>query len=230
MNIKIHVESGGKVEMTDKPIINVMGNVVQNNIVPPETYKQAEASDGQPRKTKVNPKTRSVRKTSSRSKKPMTLKYFTHGNNGVLMKQRKRVHQVFNMWNRWGWIDAQTAANDFDAFFEGEPRHCNITWNTNSTILTILLQELLKQTYIERQTGCSAKSLVEQQFGKTANSDRTRLDKISEERIKLTLLVFDPQNHDLIFQSSDNLSEKQDIQDDALKEIFAGQLRSSKGI
>lgn len=230
MNIKIHVESGGKVEMTDKPIINVMGNVVQNNIVPPETYKQAEASDGQPRKTKVNPKTRSVRKTSSRSKKPMTLKYFTHGNNGVLMKQRKRVHQVFNMWNRWGWIDAQTAANDFDAFFEGEPRHCNITWNANSTILTILLQELLKQTYIERQTGCSAKSLVEQQFGKTANSDRTRLDNLSEERIKLTLLVLNPQNHDLIFQSSDNLSEKQDIQDDALKEIFAGQLRSSKGI
>ena len=172
-------------------------------------------------------KTEAERKPSG---KPKTLKYYTHGNNGVLMKKRKRVHQVFNMWTRWGWIDEQTDPSDFDAFFEGEPRHCNITWNANSTILTILLQELLKQTYIERQTGCSAKSLVEQQFGKTANSDRTRLDKISEERIKLTLLVFDPQNHDLIFQSSDNLSEKQDIQDDALKEIFAGQLRATKGI
>lgn len=230
MNIKIHVESGGKVEMTDKPIINVMGDVVQNNIVPPETYKQAETSDGHSGKTKVNPKPRSVRKTNSRSKKPMTLKYFTHGNNGALMKQRKRVHQVFNMWTRWGWIDEQTAPSDFDAFFEGEPRHCNITWKANSTILTILLQELLKQTYIERQTGCSAKSLVEQQFGKTANSDRTRIDNLSEERIKLTLFVLNPQNHDLIFQSSDILSEKQDIQDDALKEIFAGQLRSTKGI
>ena len=41
MNIKINVESGGKVEMTDKPIINVMGNVVQNNIVLSETSKQA---------------------------------------------------------------------------------------------------------------------------------------------------------------------------------------------
>jgi hypothetical protein len=172
-------------------------------------------------------KTEAERKPSG---KPKTLKYYTHGNNGVLMKQRKRVHQVFNMWTRWGWIDEQTDPSDFDAFFEGEPRHCNITWKANSTILTILLQELLKKTYIERQTGCSAKSLVEQQFGKTANSDRTRIDNLSEERIKLTLFVLNPQNHDLIFQSSDNLFEKQDIQDDALKEIFAGQLRSTKGI
>ena len=229
MNIKIKVESGGKVEMTDKPIINVMGNVVQNNIVPPETYKQAEASDGQPRKTKVNPKTRSVRKTSSRSKKPMTLKYFTHGNNGVLMKQRKRVDLVFNKWNEWGWIDEQTSPDDFDAFFEGEPRHCNISWTANSTILTILLQELLKQPYIEKQTGCAAKSLVELQFGKTANSDRTRLDNDAEDRIKLTLLILNI-NNPLPEPHGRNVSEEFDIQDAALKEIFAGQLRSTKGI
>lgn len=183
------------------------------------------SSSTKPKATK--PKRKVERKASD---KPKTLKYYTHGNNGVLMKQRKRVHQVFNMWTRWGWIDEQTDPSDFDAFFEGESRHCNITWKANSTILTILLQELLKQTYIERQSGCSAKSLVEQQFGKTANSDRIRIDNLSEERIKLTLFVLDPQNHDLIFQSSDNLSERQDIQDDALKEIFAGQLRSTKGI
>ena len=165
------------------------------------------------------------------SGKPMTLKYYKHGNNGVLMRQRKRVYQVFRMWNRWGWIDGQTAIEDFDAFFEGEPRHCNITWTgSNTTILTIMLQELLEQSYFERQTGCAAKSLVEQQFGKTANSDRSRLDNISEERIKLTLLVLDPKNHNLIFQSSDDLSEIKDVKDTALKEIFAGKLHSTKGI
>ena len=161
----------------------------------------------------------------------MTLKYFTHGNNGVLMRQRKRVHQVFKMWNRWGWIDEQTAIEDFDAFFEGVPKHCNITWTgNNTTILTIMLQELLKQSYFEEQTGCAARSLVEQQFGKTANSDRTRLDTDMEEKINLTLFVLDPQNHDLIFQSSDDLSEVEDIQDAALIEIFSGKLRSTKGI
>lgn len=165
------------------------------------------------------------------SDNPMTLKYYMHGNNGVLMRQRKRVHQIFKMWKRWGWIDEQTAIEDFDAFFEGKPRHCNITWTgNNTTILTILLQELLKQPYIERQTGCAAKSLVEQQFGKTANSDRSRVDNTSEDRIKLTMFVLDPQNHDLIFQNPDDLSEKQDIQDSALYEIYMGNLRSTKGM
>ena len=185
-----------------------------------------------PKAAKTKPKAAKTKPKDSRkpSVTPMTLKYFTHGNNGVLMKQRRRVHQVFNMWNRWGWIDEQTAIDDFYAFFEGEPRCCNITWKANGTILTILLQELLEQSYIERQTGCAAKSLVGQQFGKTANSDRSRIDNNTEERIKLTLLVLDPKNHDLIFQSSDDLSERQDIQDAALKEIFAGHLRSTKGI
>jgi len=176
----------------------------------------------------AKPKTKADRKPSG---KPMTLKYYTHGNNGVLMRQRKRVHQVFKMWNRWGWIDEQTAIEDFDAFFEGVPKHCNITWTgSNTTILTIMLQELLKQSYFDEQIGCAARSLVEQQFGKTANFDRTRLDNDMEEKINLTLLVLDPQNHDLIFQSSDDLSEVEDIQDAALIEIFSGKLRSTKGI
>ena len=193
------------------------------------TFMMPAASPSSKQKPKAaKPKAKAERKPCC---KPMTLKYYTHGNNGVLMRQRRRIHQVFNMWNRWGWIDEQTAIKDFDAFFEGEPKHCNITWTgSNTTILTILLQELLQQSYIERQTGCTAKSLVRQQFGKTANSDKARLDNISEERIRLTLLVLDPQNHDLIFQSSDSFSERQDIQDAALKEVFAGQLRSTKGI
>ena len=229
MNIKIHVESGGKVEMTDKPIINVMGNVVQNNIVPPETYRQAESSDSQPKKPKASPKARSVHKTNNRSKKPMTLKYYKHGNNSILMKQRKRVDIVFRKCTEWEWIDKNSKADDFDAFFEGEPRHCNISWTANTTILTILLQELIKQPYIQKQTGCSAKSLVEQQFGKTANSDRSRLDNISEERIQLILLILDI-NNPLPEPRGRGGAEDVDIKDAALKEIFAGQLRSTKGI
>ena len=54
--------------------------------------------------------------------KPMTLKYYTHGNNGVLMNQRKRVDIVYRKWIEWDWIDEETTAADFDAFFEGAPR------------------------------------------------------------------------------------------------------------
>ena len=128
-----------------------------------------------------------------RSGKPMTLKYYKHGDNGILMKQRERVTMIFRMFNAWKWID-ETNSDDFDAFFEGKPKHCNIIWKSNSTILTILLQELLKQSYIERQTGCSAKSLVTEQFGKTPNSDMKRLDDDNIRKIKLVLIILDINN------------------------------------
>ena len=163
------------------------------------------------------------------SGKPKTLKYYMHGNNSVLIRQRKRVDIVFRKWNEWGWIDDSTSPDDFDAFFEGEPRHCNIAWMTNATILTILMQELLKQHYIEKQTGCSAKSLVENQFEKTPNSDKTRLDADSKEKIKLTLLILDIQNP-LPEGRGRNNEDEFDIKDEALREIYAGKLRSTKGI
>ena len=191
------------------------------------TFMMPSASPSSMHKPKTaKPKSKPVRKARSQ---PMTLKYFTHGNNGVLMQQRKRVHIVFRKFAEWKWIDGTTAADDFDSFFEGEPRHCNIKWTGTSTILTILLQELLNQTYIERQTACSAKSLVEQQFGKTANSDRKRLDNVNEERIMLTLFVLDI-NNPLPEIRGRNAIADVDIQDAALMEIYAGKLRSTKGI
>jgi len=202
-----------------KQVENEIGNVEADGIGIQNVYSNSR------------PKTNRQRKTSGSKSipNPKTLKYYTHGNNGVLKKQRKRVDIIFKKWNEWGWIDDLTASEDFDAFFEGEPRHCNITWTGSTTILTILLQELIKQTYIEKQTGCRAKSLVEHQFGKTANSDRTRLDDDAEDKIKLTLLILDIENP-LPERHERSATDEVDIQDAALREIFAGQLRSTKGI
>ena len=88
--------------------------------------------------------------------KPKTLQYYTHGNKGVLKKQGERLRLVFDKWNKWGWIDDKTSTDDFDAFFEGEPRHCNMTWKANSTVLSILIRELLEQPYIAEQKRQSA--------------------------------------------------------------------------
>lgn len=176
--------------------------------------------------SKQKPKAKADRKTSG---KPMTLKYYTHGNNGVLMKQRRRVDILYKEFTEWGWIDKKTVPDDFDAFFEGEPRHCNITWKANGTILTILLQELLKQTYIEKTTGCTAKSIVKHQFNKTANSDRTRLDSVSEERINLTLMVLDL-NNPLPEPRRRYSAEDDDLEEAALQEVYSGKLRITKRI
>lgn len=204
----------------EKHVENEIGNVENGGVGIQNIYYEKKPTSPKPNK-------KSEKKPSS--DKPKTLKYFTHGNNGKLMEQRKRVTIVYRKLNEWGWIDDNTTANDFDSFFEGEPRHCNITWIANTTILTILLQELLKQPYLTEQTGCSAKSLVEQQFGKTANSDRTRLDEDAEEKIKLILFILDTRNP-LPERHGRNTNEEYDIQDAALKAVFEGQLHSTKGI
>lgn len=172
----------------------------------------------------VRPKAKSLSKLAL---KPKTLKYYNHGNNGVLMRQRQRVDILLRKFEEWGWIDGKTAADDFDSFFEGEPRHCNITWTGNTTILTILLQELIKQPYIQKQTGCSAKSLVEQQFHKTANSDRTRLDADTQMKIRLTLIILDPS---IPLPERYGRDGEYDVNDASLVAIYEGQLRFTKGI
>lgn len=162
--------------------------------------------------------------------KPKTLLYYTHGNNAILMKQRKRVDIVFRLWNDWGWIDDETEADDFDRLWEGLPRHCNITWKANSTILTILLQELIAKPYIREQTGQAARSMVEQQFGMTANSDRkNRLTNDDEQKIRLTLLILDI-NNPLPMRRGNDGDEEDDTSEAALFEIFAGQLRMTKAV
>ena len=160
--------------------------------------------------------------------KPMTLKYYKHGDNGILMKQRERVTMIFRMFNAWKWID-ETNSDDFDAFFEGKPKHCNIIWKSNSTILTILLQELLKQSYIERQTGCSAKSLVTEQFGKTPNSDMKRLDDDNIRKIKLVLIILDI-NNPLAEEYEGKTKMDVDQQFADLCVIYEDKLRSTKRI
>lgn len=158
----------------------------------------------------------------------MTLKYFTHGNNGVLRKQRKRVDIVFSKWNKWGWIDNQTATNDFDAFFEGEPRHCNITWKANTTLLTILLQELLEQPYITKQKRQSPSSMVRGQFGLTPNFDKNRLTEDDDFKIDVTIYLLNINNPLPLRKGGED--DDYDTTDAALQAVLSGQLRTTKGI
>ena len=158
----------------------------------------------------------------------LPLKYFTHSNKGVLKKQGERLKLVFDKWNKWDWIDSKTSTDDFDAFFEGEPRHCNITWKANSTILTILLQELLKQSYIGEQKKQSASSMVKEQFELTPNFDQNRLADDDKFRIKVTVYLLNTNNPlPLIKGGSD---DDYDVTDAALQAVLSGQLRSTKGI
>lgn len=162
------------------------------------------------------------------SEKPMTIRYYKHGNKSMLQKQRSRVDILYKKWTEWKWIDENTMPDDFDRLFEGSPCHCNITWTGTNATLTILLQELLKQSFIERQTGCAAKHLVTKQFGKTANSSKSRINTETEERIKISVLILDTRYP--LRQRNDGNAEEEDIQDAALYEVYGGMLRATKGV
>ncbi len=188
-----------------------------------ETPVTLRSSNKKPKAAKAKKKIE--RKTNN---KPKTLKYYKHGNNGILMKQRHRVDIVFCKWNEWRWLDELTTANDFDALFEGEPKHCNISWKANSTILTILLQELLKQSYIEEQIKQSASSMVRELFGMTPNFDRKRLDNDNKFQIKATLYILNISNPLPLRKGGGD--DDYETTDAAIQAVLSKELRTTKGI
>lgn len=160
--------------------------------------------------------------------KPKTLKYYTHGNKGILRKQGERLKLVFEKWNKWGWIDSETTTDDFDAFFEGEPRHCNMTWKVSTTILTFLLQELLKQPYITKQIKQSPSSMVREQFGLTPNFDASRLVDDDKFKIDVTVYLLDIDNPLPLRSGGDD--DDYETTDAALQAVLSGLLRPTKGV
>lgn len=174
---------------------------------------------------KVQKKKKGVKASgSSLTKLPKTLRYYdSTSSKGEEKKKSKRVDIVFRWFNEWGWLDDETNPDDFEHFFEGKPRHCNLTWKGNGTILTILLRELIKQPYIIKQTGCTANSLVEQQFEKSPSFNRSRLTQEDEDHIKWVLYVLNPKN-----PLNDGQRRNDDEDDDFIRLAVADAILSSE--
>ena len=176
---------------------------------------------------------------------PKTLAYFSTDPE-IKEKQQKRVTAIFQLWTHWGWIDSETTANDFDYFFMGNDRHCNIKWIVNNAILTYLLHRLINWEYIKnkKQKGLHVNSLIKQQFGrKRDDSYRKRVDAVNINRIDFTIFILDLNN---CFQDTYDEAEKLNLSDNELKllkeyvdkevqeaaqqEAKAGNLRVGNGI
>lgn len=196
------------------------------------TFMMPAATPSSKQKLKATkPRARAERKASG---KPMTLKYYKHGNKGYLKKQRERVKLVFAKWNAWGWISNEVSTDDLDALFEGEPRHCNISWKKNTTILSVLMRNLLAyqnrhgENLIAKQTGQSATSMVEKQFGLTPNFEEKRLTDDDKFKIDCSVYILDPENPLPLRQGG--CDTDYDLSDSAFQAVLSGQLRSTKGI
>lgn len=174
------------------------------------------------------PKKAKPKATPSKTTPPKTQKYYQHGHKGLLSKQRERVSMLYKFWVRLGWIDRNTDPDDFDAFFEGKPRHCNITWTGNSTRLFFMLKELLLSNFIEKQSHCSATSMVKEQFLKTPNADSYRLNDEDVRNIKLSRLILDTTIP--LPEPKGRGDEEEDTAEAGLLELLSNGMKITKGI
>ncbi len=141
----------------------------------------------------------------------------------------KRVNIIMRKWQEWKWIEEPKIADDFDHFFDGEPRNCNLKWiGKPAAILTELIKQLLVQHYMNKATGVTARSIVLKQFGKKPSGNKERIDALGWERIKLTIYILD-YNKPLPLPKKGK-GEGDDISDLALQAVFAKELHITKDL
>ena len=139
-----------------------------------------------------------------------------------------RVNIVMRKMQEWKWIEEPNIVDDFDHFFDGEPRNCNLKWIGNLYIISELLKQLLKQHYMNKMKGVSARSIVINQFGLTPSGNKERLDALDLERINIIKYILD-YNKPLPLPYKGK-GEGSDISDLALQAVFAKELHITKDL
>lgn len=167
---------------------------------------------------------------SKESRKKKETIYYTLPYNCPDVRTRvRRLNIIMRKWQEWKWIEEPKIFDDFDHFFDGEPRNCNLKWiGKPAAILTELLKQLLVQHYMNKMTGVTARSIVLNQFGQTPSGNKERIDAQGWERINLTKYILDF-NKQLPLQKKGK-GEEDDISDLALQAVFAKELHITKDL
>ena len=140
-----------------------------------------------------------------------------------------RVNIVMRKMQEWKWIKEPRVADDFDHFFDGDPRNCNLEWiGKPQAILTELIKQLLEQPYMNKKTGVSARSIVMSQFGLRPSGNKERIDAQNWERIKMIVYILD--YHKSLPLPKKGINEGYDISDLALQAVFAKDLHITKDL
>lgn len=208
------------------------------NSVPDNIFSLTRLDDGEPEISETEEgniapckvKKKAPKKAKQDANPPYTLNYYTKDRENAFKMQRNRVLLVFKKFIEWKWINKDTRPEDFESFFSGKARHCNIKWTATNSILTYLMKTLLEQAYITKQTGCSARSIVTNQFGKNPDNNYSRIDDKAKGKIKITLLLLDiskplPERRNASGYSTEN---DLDMSDKALQEVFSGAMHAGK--
>ena len=167
-------------------------------------------------------------KKESRKKKE-TIYYTLPYNCPDINTRVRRVNIIMRKWQEWKWIEEPKIVDDFDHFFDGEPRNCNLKWiGKPAAILTELLKQLLVQHYMNKATGVTARSIVLNQFGQKPSGNKERIDAQGWERINMTMYILD-YNKPLPLPKKGK-GEGDDISDLALQAVFSKELHITKDL
>ena len=186
MNIKI--ESGAHVQITDKPIVNVFGDV---NI----EKKQDEAVDGVNaedaeivEEVKSSSKRGRPRKTGKAIQKSFVYRALTDADTN------QRLQFLYNGLKQLQWIAANTLQKNFLKIFSGEDTSCRVVWTGDINTLAELFRELVqRKKYVRLPEGESIWVMVNARFWEKEGNH-----EFGNERLAATRAPLNKENIDLL--------------------------------
>ncbi len=212
-----------------KTIINVAGDYVQTKHVDYEINNVEAGGIGiqfvNGKQTSIKPSVPSTRKRDASI--PYTISYI----NTNVQSRTQRLLLLMRSLQNLKWIEEPKSADDFLDLFEGKPRECNIKWTDtlNQATIYYFLQQLLEQPYVEKVTGCSARSLMMNQFHfSNPRADEKRISAGNREIVNRLLKIIDPQEP-LPTKQEDFSNDAADM-DSTYRNYFEDGLHTIKGI
>ena len=138
-----------------------------------------------------------------------------------------RVDCVHRKLEAWGWMAETTSIESYEQLFSGTHADCQLKWAGDAPTLYKLMQELLKQPFIERYKGCSARSIVLSQFSDKFNQHTERVSNDDLQKIKYIIYLLNPKSN--IPMTGRRGNETPDLSDEALAEamLYSGELSNS---
>ena len=183
-----------------KTIINVAGDYVQskhvdyeiNNVEAGGIGIQIINGDKKPSSaSSVKPKLNKTTKKLNTS-----IPYTIRDINANEHSRTTRLRLLMLGLQKLQWIEEPKSVDDFMDLFNGAPRECNIKWTDtlNQATIYYFLQQLLAQPFIEKVTGCSARSLMMNQFHfDSPRADDKRITPENKRIIDRLLRIINPQ-------------------------------------
>ena len=180
----------------------------------PEQFQTGKAQAKSPK---------SPKKKAKKAPKPLvhyTLNYINPND----LTRAVRIGCVQQKLEEWGWMEETVSIEPYERLFSGTDVDCQLKWKGATATLYLLIKELLKKDFIQKYTGCSARSIVKTQFDCGLNQHTDRVPADDRMKIKCILFLLNPK---LPIPMKGRHNDTPDLSDDALAEVMgnSGELK-----